>query len=174
MNKEIVKICKKHGDLTKEETYFHKTTCTTGGHYVCKFCKSEYFERNRAKLTKRTSDFIKKDREINKEKYASRQRKYQKKYRKLITSKTIIRKLNISLDHYEHMFVDQDNKCYICKKEETKISHRSGKVARLSLDHCHKTMKVRKLLCHNCNIMIGASKDSIETLLNAVNYLKEF
>lgn len=72
------------------------------------------------------------------------------------------------------MFINQNNRGYICNKEETKFSAKSGKINKLSLDHCHSTMKVRKLLCHNCNIMIGVCKDSVDILLNAVNYLKEF
>lgn len=170
----IVKDCKHHGYLKKEETFFHISTYSTGGHSVCKYCKNEYYRKNEEKIKKRASENAKKDRKLYPEKFKIRGQKYQRKFRDLITKKMITRRLNFSLVKYEQMFVDQDNKCYICNKEETKISHHSGKIARLSLDHCHKTMKVRRLLCHNCNIMMGASKESIETLLRAVDYLKEF
>ena len=163
--KNFVKNCIHHGELISSET---------SNRNECKYCKKEYYRKNKEKIKERISLYIKEDRKQNPEKYKLRQDKYQKKYRELITKKTITRRLNIELHEYEQMFIAQNNKCYICKKEETKISGKNGKINRLSLDHCHKTMKVRKLLCHNCNIMIGACKDSIDILRNAVNYLKEF
>ena len=165
---ETVKNCHKCGDLTIQQVYISK------GRMQCKPCHKTTNEKNRVKNKDRINAFIKADRKINPDKYRDRQKKYQEKYRELITKKTITRRLNLNIEVYDQMFLDQQNKCYICRKEETKISGKTGKVTKLSVDHCHKTMTVRKLLCHNCNIMIGASKDSIDTLINAVNYLKEF
>jgi hypothetical protein len=165
---DIVKICVNCGDLKIDQVYLSKKSMQ------CKACHKRIHDRNRLKNTARINEFIRIDRKINPEKYAARQRKYQKKYRDLITSKTIIRNFNITIEEYKKMFVDQDHKCFICKKIETKISTKSGKVNRLSLDHCHRTNKVRKLLCHNCNIMIGAAKESIEILQEAISYLKGF
>lgn len=42
---------------------------------------------------------------------------------------------------------------------------------KLSVDHCHKTGKVRGLLCSNCNTAIGLLKEDINVLKNAINYL---
>lgn len=44
----------------------------------------------------------------------------------------------------------------------------------LSVDHCHKTNKVRGLLCQHCNLGIGYFKDSILFIEKALSYLKEF
>lgn len=165
---EIVKICIHCGNLKIEEVYVSK------GRMQCKNCHKRINDKNKIKNKERIRLYIKSDRKINPEKYAIRQRKYQLKYRELITIKTIIRNLDISIEEYKNMFIEQENKCAICRKEEKKISYKSGKVSRLSLDHCHKTNKVRKLLCHNCNILIGASKESIDILQEAINYLKGF
>lgn len=56
----------------------------------------------------------------------------------------------------------QGNACKICGKTD----------ARWHVDHCHKTSVLRGILCHNCNIMLGVAKDSPETLLAAVIYLR--
>lgn len=173
----MVKDCKYHGLLTKEETYSKKDH--RNSHWIiisCKYCKKEYAEKNKEKISERLREKGKVDRKLNPEKYKLRQRKYLKKFRDIISKKRIIRKYKISIQEYDKMFLEQDNKCYICKKEETKINTRGDKnrTSRLSLDHCHLSGKVRKLLCHNCNIMIGASKESIETLENAIKYLGEF
>jgi hypothetical protein len=59
----------------------------------------------------------------------------------------------------------QEGKCAICGDEP--------KAARgLHVDHCHKSGAVRGLLCHGCNTGIGALKESPETLLKAISYLK--
>jgi hypothetical protein len=39
------------------------------------------------------------------------------------------------------------------------------------VDHCHASGVVRGLLCGQCNILLGAAKDSIETLFAAADYL---
>lgn len=42
----------------------------------------------------------------------------------------------------------------------------------INVVHCHKTGKVRGLLCFNCNTGIGKLKDDIELLKRAVEYLE--
>jgi hypothetical protein len=43
----------------------------------------------------------------------------------------------------------------------------------LAIDHCHKTGKIRGLLCKNCNQGLGQFKDNIDLLLSAAKYLYE-
>ena len=84
---------------------------------------------------------------------------------------TFRRKYGISLEQYSTMLDLQNNKCAICNHEET--ARRKGIVRRLSIDHCHTTKRVRKLLCGKCNTMIGHANDSIERLEQAIRYLRE-
>jgi Recombination endonuclease VII len=58
--------------------------------------------------------------------------------------------------------IKQGNRCAIC----TVTSER------LEIDHCHKTQKIRALLCHKCNSLLGMCDDSQLVLLNAISYLK--
>lgn len=68
------------------------------------------------------------------------------------------------------------------KEFEDKISHQSGRCAICSsiftstkhthIDHNHTTGKVRGLLCSRCNHLLGHAKESLQTLQNAVEYLK--
>lgn len=81
----------------------------------------------------------------------------------------------ISKDDYEEMLKEQNHVCKLCLNPETIInSPKSGKVNRLAIDHCHKTDKVRGLLCRSCNLMLGNAKDSITLLQAAINYLKAY
>lgn len=43
----------------------------------------------------------------------------------------------------------------------------------LNIDHCHKTGKVRGILCFPCNVTLGRLKENITTLRNMISYLEE-
>jgi hypothetical protein len=58
-----------------------------------------------------------------------------------------------------------DDKCAICKKT-TKENHKS-----LAIDHDHKTMKIRGLLCNRCNLGIGYLEDNVAFLKSAIEYI---
>ena len=70
----------------------------------------------------------------------------------------------ITLTEYSDMFIAQNNKCAICNIQFVSKKH-------THIDHCHKTNKVRSLLCHKCNTMIGLAKESTQTLKSAILYL---
>jgi hypothetical protein len=72
---------------------------------------------------------------------------------------------------YDRMFDEQKGLCKICNRPETRIS-RHGDVTRLAVDHCHRTLKIRGLLCHDCNTGIGKFADNIQLLEKAIEYLK--
>jgi hypothetical protein len=44
---------------------------------------------------------------------------------------------------------------------------------RLCIDHNHKTNKVRGLLCHNCNTVLGLVGDNVSELSNLITYLND-
>lgn len=73
----------------------------------------------------------------------------------------------ISLEQHRQMFVSQDGKCAICKKLFTDKNQ-------IKTDHDHATGKVRQLLCHSCNCVLGYAKDNIDTLLKAAEYLRKW
>lgn len=83
------------------------------------------------------------------------------------------RNYGITLDQYNSMFEAQEGKCAICKKVETLIDHRSKKVKNLAVDHCHKTGKVRELLCCNCNKAFGFIGENLEILTRMIEYAKK-
>lgn len=72
------------------------------------------------------------------------------------------------LDYHKYMdiLIAQKYKCKICDK----IAKPYDKA--LGVDHCHKTGKVRGLLCVTCNLGIGAFRDSESLLQKAIDYIK--
>lgn len=84
--------------------------------------------------------------------------------------KDLKKTFGIALEDYQRMFVAQNGVCGICEKPEKDI--RNGKVRWLAVDHNHTTGQVRGLLCGGCNKAIGLMCESVETLTNAIAYLK--
>jgi len=79
----------------------------------------------------------------------------------------------MSVKEYEEIYNKQKGVCAICNKEEIVVD-RFGNIKRLSIDHNHKTGKMRKLLCDHCNRGLGYFYDDSMLLLKASLYLKEF
>jgi hypothetical protein len=73
--------------------------------------------------------------------------------RKTAKSNYLKRTYGITYEEYKAMEKKQKGRCAICKNRETLILH--GKKARLSIDHCHITGKLRGLLCNTCNVATG-------------------
>jgi len=66
---------------------------------------------------------------------------------------------------YYRILDSQNGCCGICGEE-------AGD-SKLHVDHCHATGVVRGLLCQKCNTGIGLLGDNLESVLKAVNYLKD-
>lgn len=77
----------------------------------------------------------------------------------------------ITLDDYDIMLVNQDGVCAICKGSET-ARYKDGRIKNLAVDHCHKTGRIRQLLCSNCNQVLASAKDNPEILYAAIDYLE--
>jgi len=76
----------------------------------------------------------------------------------------------LTFGEYSDMLEAQEGRCAICPAEIGYL--RKGKPARLAVDHCHATGKVRGLLCSNCNNGLGRFKDDPILLRAAADYLE--
>ena len=74
----------------------------------------------------------------------------------------------ISIEEYEQKLKEQNYSCAICNR------HRDEFKRNLSVDHDHKTGKVRGLLCVKCNTALGMLNDNVEYFTAAIMYLKSF
>ncbi|OAI48518.1 hypothetical protein AYO45_04770 [Gammaproteobacteria bacterium SCGC AG-212-F23] len=114
----------------------------------------------------------------NKEKYKEINRAYNEKFRDQVRIRNHKSKLknvyNMTLEQYSEILIAQNNVCGICKKPETMKHKKFDYLKLLSVDHCHKTRKVRGLLCDKCNKALGIFEDSVEILESAIKYLKKY
>ena len=98
-------------------------------------------------------------------------RTYNKRYEQenavILSEKRKVRKLakfyGISMDEYGSMLDTQSNLCSICGTEMSKPH----------IDHCHKSGKVRGILCRDCNLVLGFAKDKPDILRKAAEYLEK-
>lgn len=73
------------------------------------------------------------------------------------------RKFGITPSEKFHMYCSQNGVCAIC-----------GIKTALHIDHCHKTQKVRGLLCSSCNKSIGLMRELPYALRNAADYIERY
>jgi len=95
-----------------------------------------------------------------------RARDLSERYKDKAANRRLKRLFSISLSEYNNILVEQDFKCKICERPASDFK------IRLHIDHCHKTGKIRGLLCYTCNSGLGYLKDSISLLFKAIFYLK--
>ncbi len=80
----------------------------------------------------------------------------------------------ITLEEQNELVKKQDNRCSICKNIFKEIIDKSKRRrGGFVVDHCHKTGKVRGLLCSKCNSGLGYFKDSVDNLYMAIQYVDE-
>lgn len=74
----------------------------------------------------------------------------------------------LTVEEYDKKLADQDHRCAICESTKT-LDY--GK--RLSVDHNHKTGKIRDLLCTRCNTVVGIMESNPELFERAKEYLRK-
>ena len=76
-----------------------------------------------------------------------------------------LRKYGLTEQSYKDLFEFQCKCCAICNNKLP------GGKRDWHVDHCHKTGKVRGILCHHCNLMLGNARDTPEILQRGIKYL---
>jgi hypothetical protein len=80
----------------------------------------------------------------------------------------VLTKYKLTENQFKHILELQGGNCAVCKK----VAHSEDKGKRLHIDHCHKTGKVRGLLCCHCNLTLGRVRDDIDRLKSLIGYLE--
>lgn len=153
------KNCKRHGELFPHQIQIR------GKYSKCRLCmniQSRNYEKNNKERCL----------ELRKRRYWSNPKKN--------SEDRVLSKRKLTSEQYYKMFEDQNYLCKACKKikgvpiSKSKNSTQGYNREVLVIDHCHISNKVRGLLCFNCNTILGLCKENIDTLLNIIEYMKEF
>jgi hypothetical protein len=79
----------------------------------------------------------------------------------------------VSLEAATELAIRTEGVCDVCKRPE-RARTRGGILRMLNIDHCHATLKVRGVLCSDCNISIGHSDDDPQRLRALATYLERY
>ena len=152
MSQSITKCCSKC-NLVRSISDFYKRSDANGYKSECKKCSS-----------KRSRKWEVENRDKKNLRSRNRGKSSEERRRSSLMSKFKMTEVD-----YNKIYNQQNGKCAICGS----ASYGKAGATKLAVDHCHKTGKIRGLLCFNCNTMLGKVKDSIETLESAIIYLKK-
>lgn len=81
---------------------------------------------------------------------ANKERHHQRNFRN-----SILKKYGLPLEKYNQMLADQKNQCAICGIGFEIKKNKSNLNKLPCVDHCHRTNRVRALLCRKCNVFLG-------------------
>lgn len=73
-------------------------------------------------------------------------------------------KYGIGLYQYQCILEEQNGLCFLCGQKDFR---------NLAVDHCHRTGKVRRLLCSNCNMALGKFNEDPNLLRKAAEYIEQ-
>jgi len=143
---------------------------------TCRLCHRKTAHKKRDENREWFNKKIAEDRLKNPEKWDEIYKKvYQQqksKYGSLHSLKKCCDARGITVEEYYRIDELQKSLCAICFQPETRVNGRTKMTQRLVIDHCHKTNKVRGLLCHNCNTAIGKFRDDPIRMYRAIRYIK--
>lgn len=180
----VIKTCKKHGELNKDQCYVQRNGKDKPLAYRCILCRVEKRLDNKFQCKTHGSLLSKdigstgkclicrREKETPRRNYKDEYERKKNKYGKLHSLHKVCTKHGITVEQYYEIVKSQNNRCAICYNKETRLDGVSKKVGRLVIDHCHETNKVRGLLCHLCNTAIGKFKDDPIRMYRAIRYLK--
>lgn len=150
-----------------------QATCHPEKRAICKgLCRCCYEKQ----LREKNPEFAERQRENSRSwtlKNKDRKKEYDKRRRERVGPESekrfnryLNKKFNITRDKYNNIVDSQNNKCAICGRGPAE----NGK--KLHLDHCHKTNKIRGLLCAQCNWYLGFIEKDYTILNKILQYLK--
>lgn len=145
---------------------------------ICSKCKqlksSDRFSlagsRSKSNPNRRRTDCKDCERDKSYANIAIRKQKNPEEWENARRNSVLKNKYGITLFDFEQMIADQDNKCFICNKEFGD----QKSVNKPSVDHCHTSQNVRKLLCGRCNTALGMLMEDELICSNMLSYIQTY
>lgn len=158
------KVCPRCA-ATKHEKEFSRLNTPSGERLrtYCKLCECERSKEFRTRYPASVRSSVYAWRTRNREHLRTYGRQYYKDNPEKIR-RSNLRKYDLSLEKFNHIFRGQRSCCGICGS-----SHHNGK--NWHVDHDHESGVVRGILCHGCNTGLGGFRDSVGFLNSAIEYL---
>ena len=153
------KQCSCCKEVKSRSEFYRNRSCSTGLKPNCKQCEKKMAEPHKAKMLAKLKQWAIENPELDKK---NRRERYFKSTH------------GITMAERSAMIEKQNGQCAICGKVPVlSPKPQNGREEALCIDHCHRTGKVRGMLCDRCNTALGIFQDSETILQAAINYLRE-
>lgn len=160
-DKEIprTKVCSDCGRRKKADDFSANPSSKDGLYSYCKRCKADrvrnYVDRNRDDVNRK-----------------ARERGATPEGRKATRDANLKVKFGVTHDYYADRLVEQGGGCAICGRRPVEGQKH------FAIDHSHNTklgepVRLRGVLCHDCNRALGLAKDDPKLLVAAARYLEK-
>jgi hypothetical protein len=159
------KKCSSCKELKESSNFTKDKNTKTGLSVYCKPCQRTMSHKRYLADPKRAYKWARAWAKNNPDKIKGYLRKHQKNRKRLHRRWTLKTRYGLTPEQFDNLVKQQENKCAICEEVST---------VTLNVDHCHKTGKIRALLCRRCNRAIGLFKDNIDLLIKSVVYLQRY
>ncbi len=117
-----------------------------------------FYQENRQRLIERSQQYYRSNIQKKKEYDQTRH----KKNPKLRRQTELRRKYGMTVEEFDALLGAQENQCACCREL----------LVQPAVDHCHKTGRVRGLLCGPCNRALGHAREDKERCLRLAAYLE--
>lgn len=135
--KKRCRACNKIKDVSEFSVF---TKAKDGYAYKCRECQAEAKRLER----KNRGDAVR-----------AVQNAWYHRNKKIVAEQNLVRSYGITQEQREAMEKEQGGLCASCGNPPRGRGH----TAKLFVDHCHTTGRVRGLLCHPCNVALGLLRD---------------
>jgi Recombination endonuclease VII. len=168
-NRRFCNACKKAKPLTRKH-WFRGPRDASGFQTPCKACSkiihAEYYRRTSTRPRRQPRISKQEKRRRRTAKRAALKQSNPRLLKWMEKNSGLKSTYGITLRQYREIFKSQDRSCAICKCKRPR--HKRF----WHVDHCHRTHRVRGILCSACNVMLGHAKEHPDILSMAINYLK--
>ena len=147
LKEQGLKWCPKCKEAKPSESFYRSATSNSGTSAHCAICMTDIARERgtRPEIKEERHDIYIRDKDKQRNNH-------------------LINKYGITLEEYRTMSEAQNDSCFICGKKETSKA--------LAVDHCHRTGKIRSLLCGKCNPAVGFLSDDPDLAQKVLNYIK--
>lgn len=125
----------------------------------------EYYAANKERMSEQNKVWS----QNNNDKMKQYKRAYCARNPEKLKKKRLCKKYNLKPEEYDVLMEKAGNICPICEVDFDWVNRH--KANRPCIDHCHKTGKVRGVICGQCNAAIGQLNDDTKRLERAMWWL---
>jgi hypothetical protein len=153
------RLCSKCGERKPRSEFTPHSGCAGGLSRRCKTCA----QKQHAEWREKNAEHVrKKGRETRENIYWRDPQAARLREKRL--------RFNLTAEQLSEMMVAQGARCLVCKNEFVNSFSNNAKPC---IDHCHKSKKIRGILCNACNTALGMLKDNPDIADAAAAYLRK-